>query len=92
MGIIYIISNNNLKANTSINENQYLKTNNENTRIRLSFNDEEMIVNMKDNQSAKDFLSMLPLNLKFEDYNGAEKVSYLPRKINITNATSGIEA
>lgn len=62
MGIIYIISNNNLKANTSINENQYLKTNNENTRIRLSFNDEEMIVNMKDNQSAKDFLSMLPLN------------------------------
>lgn len=39
----------------------------------------------------KRFFKYVTIKLKFKDYNGTEKVSYLPRKIDITDATSGIE-
>lgn len=29
----------------------------------------------------RDFLSMLPLTLKLEEFNGREKIGYLPRKL-----------
>lgn len=95
-GIIYIVSISNSKE-SSERENQYLRVDNEtyfnseSTKIRLSFNNEEIIIKMEDNESSKDFLSMLPLDFKFEDYNGTEKISYLPRKIDVTNAAGGIE-
>src|SRR4051794_22869797 len=37
----------------------------EDIRIKLTFNNEEVIVNMYDNPTSKDFLSLLPLTLTF---------------------------
>ena len=45
----------------------------EDIRIKLTFNNEEVIVNMDDNPTSKDFLSLLPLTLTFEDYAGTGK-------------------
>lgn len=59
------------------------------TKIKLSFNNEEVIVKMNNNAASRDFLTLLPLTLKFEDYVGAEKISYLPRKISTQDASSG---
>ncbi|MGP3916905.1 cyclophilin-like fold protein [Nonomuraea sp. 10N515B] len=39
-----------------------------------------------DNATARDFLAMLPLTLSFEEFSGREKISYLPRKLNITGS------
>ncbi|MEV4172513.1 cyclophilin-like fold protein [Nonomuraea sp. NPDC049709] len=39
-----------------------------------------------DNATTRDFLSMLPLTLPFEEFNGREKVGYLPRKLNTTGS------
>ena len=51
------------------------------TRIRLSFPGGEAIVVLDDDPAAHDFLSLLPLTLRFEDYNRTEKISYLPRRL-----------
>ncbi|WP_133799617.1 cyclophilin-like fold protein [Kribbella caucasensis] len=40
--------------------------------------------------AARDFVSMLPLTLEFEDYSNSEKIAYLPRKLN-TAGTPGSE-
>lgn len=63
----------------------------EDIRIKLTFNNEEVIVNMDDNPTSKDFLSLLPLTLTFEDYAGTEKISYPPNKLSTEEAPSGID-
>jgi hypothetical protein len=34
-----------------------------------------------DNATTRDFLSLLPLTMTFEDFNDREKISYLPREL-----------
>ncbi|MFC7686685.1 cyclophilin-like fold protein [Ureibacillus sp. GCM10028918] len=63
----------------------------EETRLRLTFNNEEVIVNMDDNPTSKSFISMLPLTLTFEDYAGTEKISYPPNKLSAEEAPSGMD-
>jgi hypothetical protein len=41
-----------------------------------------------DNPTTRDFLSMLPLTLTVEEFNGREKISYLPRNLD-TNGSPG---
>ncbi|MBU3074819.1 cyclophilin-like fold protein [Clostridium estertheticum] len=59
------------------------------TKIKLSFNNEEVIVKMNDNATSRDFLKLLPLTLKFEDYAETEKISYLPKKLLTQGAPAG---
>lgn len=61
----------------------------EDVRIKLAFNNEEVIVHMYDNPTSNDFLSLLPLTLTFEDYAGTEKISYPPNKLSTAEAPSG---
>jgi hypothetical protein len=35
----------------------------------------------EDNPAIRDFLSMLPLTLTLEEFNGREKIAYLPREL-----------
>lgn len=53
------------------------------TRIKLTFNDKEVLVRMYDNPASKDFLAQLPLTVTFEDYIGKEKVSILQKRLSI---------
>jgi hypothetical protein len=50
-------------------------------RIRIEFNGQSMTATLYDNPSARDFASMLPLDLTIEDYSTNEKIAYLPRKL-----------
>ncbi|TRC89357.1 MFS transporter [Mesorhizobium sp. WSM4303] len=50
-------------------------------KIRMIFNGRTMTATLYDNSSARDFFSMLPLDLKIEDYAHNEKIAYLPRKL-----------
>ena len=52
-------------------------------KIRMTFSGFEMIGTLYDNASARDFFSLLPLDLTIEDYGGNEKIAYLPRKLSI---------
>jgi hypothetical protein len=50
--------------------------------ISIEFNGESMTATLYDNPSARDFASMLPLDLTIDDYSNNEKIAYLPRKLN----------
>ena len=50
-------------------------------RIRAAFNDQELTARLYDNPSARDFASMLPLDLAIEDYSTNEKIAYLPKNL-----------
>lgn len=49
--------------------------------VRFTAGDTSIHVTMADNPAARDFQSMLPLTLEFEDFAGNEKISYLPREL-----------
>ena len=50
-------------------------------RIRLTFNNQSMIATLYDNPSARDLMSLLPLDLTIDNYGNNEKIAYLPRKL-----------
>lgn len=50
-------------------------------RIRMTFDGRTMTATLYDNPSARDFYSMLPLDLTIEDYSNNEKIAHLPRKL-----------
>ena len=50
-------------------------------RIRMTFDGRTMTATLYDNPSARDFYSMLPLDLTIKDYSTNEKIAYLPRKL-----------
>ncbi|WP_308161419.1 cyclophilin-like fold protein [Bacillus sp. ISL-46] len=57
--------------------------------IKVRYNNGEVIVKMDHNPTTKDFLSLLPLTLTFEDYAGTEKISNLPKRLSKEEAPSG---
>ena len=47
-------------------------------RVRFSIGEEVVYATVYDNSLGRDFMSRLPLTLEFSDYNGTEKIAYLP--------------
>ena len=62
----------------------------QNTRIKLTFNNNEIYAVITNSNAGNDFLSLLPMNLKIEDFNNTEKISYLSKKLNTQNEPDGI--
>lgn len=52
-------------------------------KIKLTFGKNTMMATLYDNPSARDFASMLPLDLKIVDFGSNEKIAYLPRKLTV---------
>jgi hypothetical protein len=50
-------------------------------RIRIAFDRHDFAATPHDNPSARDFASMLPLDLALDDYADNEKIAYLLRKL-----------
>ena len=63
----------------------------EQTQLRLTFPGGEAVVALDDNATARDFLSMLPATLTFEDYAGSEKISYLNRDLSTEGAPASYD-
>ena len=56
------------------------------TQLRLTFEGGEVVVVLEDNATTRDFLTMLPTTLTFEDYAGSEKISYLTQDLSTADA------
>lgn len=79
------VSNNN-------NNNQASTVNNvKDTRIKLTFNNEEVIIKLYDNPTSRDFLTLLPLTTTLEDFAGAEKIGMLSKRLSTQDALAGSE-
>lgn len=58
-------------------------------KIRMTVNGKPVTASLADNATSRDFVSLLPLSLTLEDYAATEKISTLPRKLDIAGAPSG---
>ena len=58
-------------------------------RIRLTAGDTVLTATMLDNETSRDFISLLPLTLTLKDYAGTEKISDLPKRLSKQGAPSG---
>ena len=56
------------------------------TQLRLTFDGGEASIVLEDNATTRDFLTMLPTTLTFEDYAGSEKISYLTQELSTADA------
>jgi hypothetical protein len=52
-----------------------------NMKIRIAFNGQSFTATLYENPSARDLVSILPLDLTIDDYANNEKIAYLPRKL-----------
>lgn len=62
----------------------------QNTRIKLTFEGNEIYALINNSKAGNDFLSLLPLSVKAEDFNSTEKIFYLRKKLNTQNEPDGI--
>lgn len=62
----------------------------QNTRIKLTFECNEIYALINNSKAGNDFLSLLPLSVKSEDFNSTEKIFYLSKKLNTQNEPDGI--
>ncbi|WP_028402198.1 cyclophilin-like fold protein [Ectobacillus panaciterrae] len=58
-------------------------------RVKLTFNNEKVIVELYDNPTSRDFLDQLPLTVIFKDYANTEKISVLDKRLTTKDAPSG---
>lgn len=61
-------------------------------KIKLSFDDKEVIVRMENNAAAAQVLALLPANFEFIDFAGEEKITDFPRPLSLNNAPRGMIA
>lgn len=61
------------------------------SKIRLIVDDTELTATLLDNETARDFISLLPLTLTFSDYARTEKVSDPPRNLSTEGAPAGFD-
>lgn len=56
------------------------------TRVRFTAGNTEVVVRLNDNPTSRDLVSRLPLTVRFEEFGGREKISYLPERLNTEGA------
>ncbi|PJG82550.1 hypothetical protein CVP04_09125 [Caviibacterium pharyngocola] len=61
-------------------------------KINVIANGKTLSATISNGTSAQDFYKMLPLELELSDYAGEEKISYLPRKLDVSQEPSGVSA
>lgn len=58
-------------------------------KIRITLGEKVVTATLLDSETARDFVSLLPLTLVLEDHARTEKISNLPRKLSMTDAPAG---
>ena len=59
--------------------------------IKLSQNENKILIKLNNSSASNDLLSRLPMTVNFEDYNNTEKISYLDKKLDNTDGQDGYE-
>jgi len=65
--------------------------NTEGYKIKIIVGDDTLIATLIDNPTTRDFISLLPLDLKLDDYAETEKIIYLPKKLSTEDSSSGFD-
>jgi hypothetical protein len=60
-------------------------------RIQIDVDGTRLTATLDDNATTRDFISLLPLTLTLEDYNGTEKISNRPKRLSTKDAPAGVD-
>lgn len=63
----------------------------ETNELKITIGNQVVTATLEENPTTRDFVSLLPLTVRMEDYNKIEKISRLSRKLSIEGAPSGHE-
>jgi hypothetical protein len=58
-------------------------------KVRMDLEGTAITATLVDNETSRDFVSLLPLTLTLTDYAGTEKISDLPRRLSTEGAPDG---
>ncbi len=61
-------------------------------KVKMSFNNNEVIINMYDNPASKQVIALLPAEFQFSDFAGEEKITDFPKPLNLDDAPRGMVA
>ncbi len=64
---------------------------NEERKLKMTVDGQEISITLYDTPAANALYEMLPLELAFEDFNGIEKISYLPQELPTEGEPDGCE-
>ena len=59
--------------------------------VYINFNNKKYKVNLTDNETVKDFLSLLPMEYSFSDMDNIEKIGYPKRRLLVKEEDKGWE-
>lgn len=77
------------EANITDKVNVTDKINQHEIRIKLTFNDKEAIAVLENNPTTQSLLVQLPITVSFDDFAGAEKITYTPTELSKKEAPNG---
>ncbi|CAN5255110.1 hypothetical protein BH10PSE4_BH10PSE4_35130 [soil metagenome] len=60
-------------------------------RIRITAKDQSFTAVLDNSETARDFVSLLPIEVTLDDYNQTEKVADLPRRLSTAGAPDGAD-
>jgi hypothetical protein len=60
-------------------------------KIRMNIEGKAVTATLDDNETARDFVSLLPVMLTLKDYAATEKISDLPKKLSTKGAPPGFD-
>lgn len=61
-------------------------------KVKMSFNNNEVIINMYDNPASQQVIALLPAEFQFSDFAGEEKITNFPKPLILDNAPRGMVA
>ena len=95
MKIIFVIISSVASLSICCNNQQIVEGNTmndfEDYKVNIIIGDTVLSATLENNPTARDFISLLPLSIELEDYAGTEKITYLPRKLSVEDAPSGVD-
>jgi hypothetical protein len=69
----------------------YSQTAQKTMMIKFTLNGAPVVAALEDNATTRDFLALLPLKVKLDDFAATEKIAYLPSKLSTRGAPSAID-
>lgn len=60
-------------------------------KIRIDVEGTRITAALDDNETSRDFVSLLPLTLTLEDYSATEKISDLPKRLSTKGTPAGVD-
>jgi len=81
------------KVDSGRQESPWSKSNEQVTtmNIRIRIDGKAINATLEDNETSRDFISLLPLTLTLKDYAATEKISDLPKKLSTKGAPTGCD-